>query len=259
MEALIHSTTTKSRYHEKNEDSCFIGDNFIIIADGMGGECSGDIASKIAVDTISPVMDNILNSDADINIKDLMFSSILQADNNISQYIDEHPESDGMGTTILLMVYRNDRIYLAWCGDSRCYVFNNGKLRSLTKDHSYVQELIDTNKISIDESFFHPDNNLITRFVGGGKTSCIPEYVDYQAEESDIFILCSDGLSGYCMESDIRKEILSNHKIQSLPSQLKELAIQHGSDDDITIVTFCVGKKSSIQKHSSIFDWIRRK
>jgi len=259
MCSSVHFVTSKSKYHEKNEDGYFIGDNFIIIADGMGGECNGDIASKIAVDTISDIIAGKLDSTPADMLKDLMSSAITQADKNISKYIDAHPESYGMGTTILLMIHHNGLISLAWCGDSRCYCYDKGKICSLTKDHSYVQELIDDGKISIEESFSHPDNNLITRFVGGGEQTCNPEFADHQMTESEIIVLCSDGLSGYCRETDIENVIISNQEISSLPSQLRALAIQHGSDDDITIVTFSSTQKQPTQKRSSILNWVRRK
>lgn len=253
----IHHTTSKSRYHDKNEDNYFIGDHFIIVADGMGGESNGDIASRIAVDTISNVLTDRIPEHCDEGINDLMFNAIIQVDKNIANYVDEHPESYGMGTTVLLMIYQNDIVSIAWCGDSRCYAYNDGKLCALTTDHSYVQELIDAKKITIEDSFSHPDNNLITRFVGGGETTCKPEYITHHIKDSEVIILCSDGLSGYCKASEIENTIISNHDISSLPEQLTKLAIAHGSDDDITIVTF--SSEPSMHKHSSILDWFRRK
>lgn len=256
----IYHTTSKSRNHLNNEDSLYIGDNFIIVADGMGGECNGDIASKMAVDTISHYLYEHLDSDSiDGDIKDIMFSAIKLADNDISKYVDAHPDSDGMGTTILIMIYHDGFVSLAWCGDSHCYSFGKGRLCSLTKDHSYVQELIDAKKISIEDSFSHPDNNLITRYVGGGTAVCNPEYIEHQLEGSEIIVLCSDGLSGYCHESDIKNVIISNEEQSRLPSELKELAEHHGSDDDITIVTFMLNNELPTRKHFSILNWFRRK
>lgn len=259
MRNSVYFTTIKSKYHERNEDSHSIGNNYIIVADGMGGESNGDVASKIAVDTISHILTKRLTSGQDDNLKELMFSAIKQADKNISQYVDDHPESYGMGTTVLLMVYKEHSVSIAWCGDSHCYVYRDGKLSSITKDHSYVQELIDAKKISIAESYSHPDNNLITRFVGGGEQTCNPDFVDHQVNDSEIIVLCSDGLSGYCKDADIEFVITKNKDVSSLPSKLKDLAIEHGSDDDITIITFSANTNEGEIKHSSILDWFRRK
>lgn len=254
----VHCITSKGKYHEKNEDNYFVGDNLVIVADGMGGESDGDIASRITVDTVSKALTDNTGAVSDGELKDIMFSAIKQADDNISKYIDLHPESFGMGATVLLMIYRDDRVYLAWCGDSRCYIYKAGKLHSLTKDHSYVQELIDAKKISVDESFSHPDNNLITRFVGGGKAVCVPEYVSYSMNGPETIILCSDGLSGYCNNTEIERTIGSCRDMASLPMRLKELSIRRGSDDDITIVTVTRGKVRSRHNRFSILDWFRR-
>lgn len=252
----MYHSTTKGKYHERNEDSLSIGSNFIIVADGMGGESSGDVASKIAVDTISNYLDQNLNGEFNGDIKEMMFNAIKQADCSISKHIDDNPDSYGMGTTVLLMVYLNESIFVAWCGDSRCYAYNGGHLRSLTKDHSYVQELIDANVISVEDSYTHPDNNLITRYVGGGDETCEPEYAFLEINDSDIIVLCSDGLSGYCLDKDINNIISVNSDLSMLPKLLTDLAIQHGSDDDITVVALCSDRKKRPRKGSSLFKWL---
>lgn len=257
MDSPVYHTTAKSKYHEKNEDSCFIGDGFVVVADGMGGESCGDIASKIAVETTARMLADACEEAAGGDME-LLFSAVYAADRNISVYADEHPESMGMGTTMLIMTHKNRHISLAWCGDSRAYVYRDGRLHSLTKDHSYVQQLIDDGKISVDESFTHPDNNLITRFVGGGEETCIPEYTTCEADDSDIIILCSDGLSGYCRDKDIEREIATNQDLSTLPARLKELAARHGSDDDITIVVLSAGGRNAGHRHFALFDWFRK-
>ncbi|MGN0237771.1 MAG: PP2C family protein-serine/threonine phosphatase [Lepagella sp.] len=245
MELLCLCTTEKGRYHKNNEDSYFIGNNLVIIADGMGGENDGDIASQIAVDTISKILVDIPIAQTDAFYQQLLFDSITKADENIFKYITEHPESDGMGTTVLILIYQNGRFYIAWCGDSRCYSYHAGKVASMTKDHSYVQYLIDLGEISIEESFSHPDNNLITRFVGGGSERCKPEFLSFELQNDDLLIMCSDGLSGYCRDSVIEKTISHIHNLSSLPNKLKELAIKHGSDDDITIISLKIDENNT--------------
>ena len=258
MSFVIQSTTNKSPHHNLNEDSHFIGDNLIIVADGMGGESSGDIASKIAVETVSELLKRPLSDViSDNEARELLFSSISQADKAISDYIEKHPASAGMGTTILIAIIRENNMYMAWCGDSHCFLFREGYVMSRTKDHSYVQELIDADRITVEESFTHPDNNLITRYVGGGEGTCVPDYTSCQINVGDIFIFCSDGLSGYCRHEDIRKCISSNINTQNLPVCLMKLAKSHGSDDDITIVTLTDNEQKG--KHSSSFwNWLKQ-
>lgn len=250
--------SAKSRFHKENEDSYFVGDNLIVVADGMGGEACGDVASDIAVRTIVATVgqceaDNLSYEAA----RELLFSSISNADSAILEYIETHPEAVGMGTTVLIALLGREYVHIAWCGDSRGFLFNDGRVKSLTKDHSYVQDLIDSHQITIEESFTHPDNNLITRYVGGGKNMCLPAFDSYRIKKGDLLVFCSDGLSGYCPLEDIRRCIVSSGPTPGLPSRLLELSRKHGSDDDITIVTLAA--YGARRGHpSSFFGWIKR-
>lgn len=259
MEYNIHTYTTKSKSHKNNEDNFFVCDDYIIVADGMGGESDGDIASLIAIESIGNILSNDISGVTDEeDIKEMSRKAISNADSKINEYIDSHPDSFGMGTTIILTVIKNDKLFVSWCGDSHCYVYKNGKICSITKDHSYVQQLIDLGQISIDESFTHPQNNLITRFVGGGKEMCIPDFCSHKLIESEIIILCSDGLSGYCKHYEIERNITNCKNIEDLPKSLSNLAIQRGSDDDITIIVLVPKEYNLHQKNNSIFRWIKK-
>lgn len=151
-------------------------------------------------------------------------------------------------------------VYIAWCGDSRCYCFNpNSGLRLLTKDHSLVQELIDKGEIKCEEAFNHPDNNIITRCLGDVDADPEPEILTYKICEGDIFLLCSDGLCGYCKDSLIEKTMYRNYKNMELCQKaLLKNALDTGGQDNISIVlcatlplnsTKCrVGLKGKIKK-----------
>lgn len=251
MEFVTNSISVKGRLHDVNEDSFICNDSYIVIADGMGGEVSGEVASNIAIKTISSYLDDNLKSQClENDYKTMAFSAISKADKAISNYIVSHPEADGMGTTVLLLIRSGRNLYIAWCGDSRCYCYRSNKsLCSLTTDHSYVQQLINEKKITIEESFTHPDNNLVTRFVGGGEDTCRPDFTSYVLEDDSLIILCSDGLSGYCKNEDIAK-VVSTSRNDELPIRLHKLAIQSGSYDDITIVTITPKRKPW-----SIYNW----
>lgn len=258
MECKVHTVSVKSPLHQNNEDRCFIGEDYIVIADGMGGERDGDIASRMAVEAIRATMSaGLPRAVSESGIKDMSLSAIRNADAKIRDYIDSNPESDGMGTTVLLAVEKDDSLYISWCGDSHCYACRGGRLKSVTKDHSYVQELIDAGLITEQESFTHPDNNLITRYVGGGKSGCVPDFVRYDMSGSDIVILCSDGLSGYCRLQEIETLIKDNPEPKSLPDRLLELAVTHGSNDDITIAV--MSKDTDwLRSGGSLCHWFRR-
>lgn len=240
-----------------NEDTCYIGNGFVVIADGMGGESSGDLASRIAVDAITRVIENDLKREVlDKNhIERISRLAIEKANAELNHYIDCNPDTIGMGTTILLAVYRSDHLFLTWCGDSHCYLFRGNHLRSLTKDHSYVQELVDAGAITTEEAFTHPDSNLITRYAGGSKETCHPDFSSYRLYDDDVVILCTDGLSGYCMNSAIENKIKNTQSLAAQPEELRRLARAHGSDDDITIVTIRIRNNKS---YNSISEWIKR-
>lgn len=258
MELITRSITAKSRCHENNEDSFICKDKYIVVADGMGGEACGDVASKVAISTISSFLDSSLDETCSVDdIRELTFSAISKADKEIIEYVTSHPEADGMGTTVLVLIHINQNLYVAWCGDSRCYYYDSSKrLSQLTTDHSYVQQLIDEGRISADEAFSHPDNNLVTRYVGGGEETCKPEFVSSKLDLDGCVILCSDGLSGYCKNDEIEQELrLCPH--DNIPKRLLELAIQKGSDDDITIVTL-TPKVESPKCRTSMLSWLKK-
>ena len=236
-ELNIISLTVKGTGHSVNEDNLCVGSNYVVVADGMGGESAGDIASKIVVESVEKNIKGVEFEKLDEKaIKSLMAELIEKADEEIIKYIDSHPDCYGMGTTILMAIFNKDKLTMAWCGDSRCLLIKDRKVKSLTKDHSVVQELIDAGKITEEESFSHPDNNVITRYVGGGKESCMPDFTSYSIGGGDVIIFCSDGLSGYCFENEIM-QCIEARKEEDWVSALKDLALQKGSEDDITIVT----------------------
>lgn len=137
-----------------------------VVADGMGGANAGEIASNLAIQSIKDSlgkdgyeMQNMTKE----SIYSFLKKSIVKANQAILEYVTHSPDSIGLGTTIVLAWILNGYVYIAWCGDSRCYCFNpNSGLRLLTKDHSLVQELIDKGEIRCEEAFNHPDNNIIT-------------------------------------------------------------------------------------------------
>lgn len=227
---VANSFTVKGRSHEVNEDRFYIGKDFVIVSDGMGGENCGEVASDIAVKVISKILKktNLQHLDAK-SAEKLMTGAISEADRSINAYQDSYPEALGMGATVIVAVFSGDNLYLSWCGDSRGMIFSDGKLRMLTKDHSLVQQLVDEGKLKQEEVLTHPDNNIITRYLGGGEKYCVPEFSSIKWKKGDEVILCSDGLTGYCPADRIGASGKS-------AEELKELALASGSEDDITIV-----------------------
>lgn len=260
MEYVVRVATSKGQGHRENEDCYVCNDRFIVLADGMGGESDGEVASKLAVETVSSILKNGLSDDmAADELQRLAFDAIHKADDCIMSHVADEPSAAGMGTTIVILIRQKQNLYIAWCGDSRCYVYNPKRgIHSLTKDHSYVQDLVDAGRITVDESYTHPDSNLITRFVGGGSETCIPDFTTCCLHPRDIVVACSDGLSGYCRDRAIEEQIENTSDKEQLPAALLNLALVQGSDDDITVITL-MSQNSSCLSEGSLFGWFKRK
>lgn len=236
MDFKIFASTTKGTSHSSNEDSYAVGKDYLVLADGMGGAAAGKTASEIVVKTISECLDqNLVNTLPAYKITDILTASIEKAGTEINRYVELNPDTDGMGSTVLIIVLCDKIAHIAWCGDSRCYVSNSEKTESLTKDHSYVRLLLDNNLITEEESFTHPENNIIIRCIGAGNDIAQPEIISYRLKPGEILIACSDGLSGYCRNHEIQQTVALCKNYKLLPQKLTELACLHGSDDDITI------------------------
>lgn len=224
----------------------------MVVADGMGGARAGEVASSIAVNTIKNCFakDQICKIDlTDASIHEQLSLAVQQSNNAIMEHVVTDPDSIGLGTTIVITWIISGNAYIAWCGDSRCYCYNPGTgLEQLTKDHSYVQELIDKGEITPKQAFNHPDSNIITKCLGDVDSIPEPDIITYQLKDGDILLSCSDGLCGYCDDKSIEKVLLNN--FDNLPlckDNLLKLAMSAGGQDNITIAlcgTLPIGQQS---------------
>lgn len=215
-----------------------------VVADGMGGASSGEVASSIAIEVVKNAFaeERLCDCIRLGRMEEFLREVVKDADEAINRKIEEDPEKVGMGTTIVLLWLLGTKAYIVWCGDSRCYVFNPGSgLNSLTKDHSYVQELIDAGEITIEQSYKHPDNNVITRCLGGVDYLATPDVAVYDVCPGDMFLLCSDGLCGYCRDKLIEKTLYA--QIPNLDRCCKGLiheALDAGGFDNVTVLLLSV-------------------
>lgn len=214
-----------------------------VVADGMGGANAGEVASSISIQTIKETFTTDRVSAAvkggEGTIMSLLLESIKQADTAIIQHIATDDGTQGMGTTIVACWIVSGKAYIAWCGDSRCYSYHPAKgLKSLTHDHSLVQELVDKGDITQDEAFFHPDGNVITRGLGDFGSDVDPDFAVCPIKENETLMLCSDGLCGYCIDKDLEICIDQNQTDTSKCCQnLLQRALDAGGHDNISIIT----------------------
>lgn len=206
-----------------NEDNFFVDDNLeadtssqmkqdevinlsslgvlMVVADGMGGMNAGEIASQIAIDTVRDSFVKSKLSDAVISTSDsrsrYMEKVIKAADKAIKLDARNNPEHEGMGSTIIIGWLYGNELTISWCGDSRAYIFNDKYgIRLISRDHSYVQELVNKGVLTYVQTFDHPQNNIVTRSLGDPTKEAKPESKTIKVGKGDIILLCSDGLSG---------------------------------------------------------------
>lgn len=211
-----------------------------VIADGMGGALAGEVASAIATETMQSQFtpDNISKViDSEERILQFIEESVEIANSHIIDYSIVHPETNGMGTTLVMTWFVNDKAYVCWCGDSRCYVYNaNRGLFQLTHDHSYVQELVDTGKLSPEGMRSHPYANIITHCLGDVGNVAQSECHVYNMHDGDIFLLCSDGLTTMCCDKDIENIMAATgHNPSLCCERLISSALEAGGHDNVTI------------------------
>ena len=216
----------------------------LVVADGMGGMKSGEKASEFVIEGIkkkfSNIPEDILGNDN--AIISFIKEAIVESDGIIKAYAKDHRESEGMGSTIVLVWLLGEKAYCGWCGDSRIYCYNpQNTLVRLSHDHSYVQSLVDEGKISEEDAFDHPDGNIITRSLGDSGEKANPETKIYPIHRRDVFLLCSDGLCGLLTDENI--ESLLSDNCTSSEDALKALwqaGEKEGWSDNVTIEVACV-------------------
>lgn len=228
-----------------NNELYSLGDKgtLLVVADGMGGMNAGEVASELAIETVRKnfaaqnlTLDVTRNR---FSIEKFMNDTIVAADARIKSEAKIHPESKGMGTTIVIGWVYNDKLYVSWCGDSRAYVYSpEAGLHQITKDHSYVQGLVDKGAISREDAFDFPDSNIITRSLGDAAAKARPESLmkPYSLCDGDIVLLCTDGLSGMIRDEEIEAVIRDNSEdMDVLADELIRAACRAEGSDNITV------------------------
>lgn len=218
---------------KRNEDRFYTNDTFSIVADGMGGYAGGEKASTLAIDTMRRMLMNTKEQNY------VMAESILQegvrlANEEIYKEATSHEDLKGMGTTLVIAYVEENRLYWANVGDSRLYVFRDGVLHKITKDHSMVQELYATS-LSEKELMLHPQRNVLTRAVGVQSSVEVDTGV-WDIEKGDRILLCSDGLSGYIDTEVIEQAFQNEENCERLLEDLIDLVFDAGAKDNVTIV-----------------------
>lgn len=224
-----------------NQDSYAAGElpgsvAWAVVCDGMGGAAGGSVASSTAVKLISERLCEAYRTGMSTNsVKNLMTSAITAANVSVYDESRENPELSGMGTTVVAVLVIDGTVCVAHAGDSRAYLLSGGVLRQLTKDHSFVQEMVDKGRLTEEEAREDPRKNLITRALGISDTLRI-DFCEEQMSQDDILLICTDGLTNF-VESDEICSLTSDGKFYEYAERLVNRANENGGGDNITVVT----------------------
>jgi serine/threonine protein phosphatase PrpC len=250
MEISFEYITDKGKVRAHNEDSYGIEEStpngkVYVVCDGMGGHVGGATASNLAVTSIL----EYFRKEAYDNIFVAIDKALQFANEQIYVHTLAEPSLKGMGTTAVVLVIKNDDCYIGHVGDSRIYLKTENKLHRITKDHSFVQNLVDAGVITDDQAESHPQKNQILRALGhGSEVKGTVSSAVIKVQKGDVFMLCSDGLNGMIHDS-IMEEMIDPDNLEVSKLNLLNAAMENGGLDNITLVLVKV-LSSSHYKHS---------
>lgn len=216
-----------------NQDSGFAGPNLLVVADGMGGHAGGDVASSIAVATFAPLNDDSFG--ADDAVAELE-RAIDEAQEALVARSTAEPELSGMGTTVTALLRAGSMLAMAHMGDSRAYLLREGELTQVTTDHTFVQHLVDTGKITPEEAEVHPQRSVVMRVLCDFGLGLRPDLSVREGRPGDRWLLCSDGLSGYVSHDTMQSTLAEIDDPGLCTERLVQLALRAGGPDNITCI-----------------------
>lgn len=226
------------RIRANNQDSGYAGDALFLVADGMGGHAGGDVASSIAVDRLQQ-LDLSYPSTADA--QRALESAATEAARGLIRAAKERPELSGLGTTISAIVMVDEYAVIAHIGDSRIYLFRDDELTQITADHTFVQRLVDSGRITPDEARYHPRRSVLMRVLSDMEADPELDFSIMVTRPGDRWMLCSDGLTGVVDDTHIRKALRAGHAPGRTADMLLKSALDGGAPDNVTIVIVDVG------------------
>jgi len=216
-----------------NQDSGFAGPHLLVVADGMGGAAGGDIASSLAVGRLAALEGEALSADEAL---DRLKDAIAQAHTDIVERAHNDPELSGLGTTVTAILRSGSSLAMAHIGDSRGYLLRGDELEQVTSDHTFVQHLVDTGRLSQADAESHPKRNLVLRVLGDIDADVPVDISVREARVGDRWMLCSDGLSGVVSRSTIKQTLQEVEDPGDCADTLVSLALAAGAPDNVTCI-----------------------
>ena len=224
------AATDQGLVRSNNEDAVFVGKRLFLVADGMGGLPAGEVASDILVRALAVVDDM---PDSSEPLQDLV-AALQTANDRIQDAVTDDCARDGMGTTVTALLLSGDRMAALNVGDSRCYLVRDGALTQMTRDDTYVQELVDQGVLTPDDARRHPQRALVTQAVQGGAFRPAARMVPIR--EGDRFLLCSDGLTDYVTDESIGETLVRHRDRYECARELIQRTLDAGAPDNVSVV-----------------------
>lgn len=227
------AVTHVGKIRANNQDSGYAGKQLFVVADGMGGHAGGDVASAIALTRIVETDKAYASAhDAEFALQ----ASLIAANSLLAETVFEHPELTGMGTTVSGILRVGNQIALAHIGDSRIYLLRDGILTQISADHTFVQRLVDSGRITQEEAAVHPRRSVLMRVLGDVDSSPEIDTAVLDTRPDDRWLLCSDGLSSYVSDDKIETVLAAKTSAKVAADRLVKESLDQGAPDNVTVV-----------------------
>lgn len=237
----------KGMIREGNEDSGYAGPRLLAIADGMGGQAAGEVASSEVISTLVTLDDDVPGSD----ILTSLGEAVQRANDQLRVMVEEDPQLEGMGTTLTALLWTGQRLGLVHIGDSRGYLLRDGVLNQITQDHTWVQRLVDEGRITEEEAGTHPQRSLLMRALDG-RGQVEPDLSVREVRAGDRYLICSDGLSGVVSQQTLEETLASYQGPYETVQELIQLALRGGGPDNITCIVADVLDNDGGEAHTGM-------
>jgi len=240
MATVSHSAAAShvGKIRSNNQDSGYSGRQLFMVADGMGGHAGGDVASAIATKRIIEA-DQPYRSPQDAEFA--LQAALIAANSQLAETVFEHTELTGMGTTVSALVVLEGEVAIAHIGDSRIYLLRDGELSQITVDHTFVQRLVDSGRITEQEAMVHPRRSVLMRVLGDVESSPEIDTSILATLPGDRWLICSDGLSGVVSNTAIAAALSTDLDTQGVADRLVKESLDGGAPDNVTIVVVDIG------------------
>jgi PPM family protein phosphatase len=266
----IASATDPGMVRSHNEDSVAAdaANGVVVLADGMGGYNAGEVASGMATTVIITEMQQVMTKVQPYEIDQksgqqvaarMVREQILKANTSIYQAAQSQPQYAGMGTTLVVGLFYDNRILVAHLGDSRLYMMRDGRFSQVTRDHSLLQEQIDSGLITLEQAKHAQHKNLVTKALGIDP-SVEPEIHEYPTKPGDLYLLCSDGLCDMVEDDDIALAVQAfGNNLKMATSHLVQMANDNGGRDNVSVILVRVLREYPAARGvmAKVFAWLK--